>query len=180
MKILTLFTDGFEETEGLAVVDILRRAQIDVVVASVSGDIFVKGSHNIIIKADVLLKDVDLLEFGGVFLPGGPGVKSLKENKNVIDIVRSFYESGKFISAICAAPSILHKAGIMADKKYTIFPSSGDDLKGGILVDEPVVVDGRIITAKAMGASIEFGLKMVELFCGIEKRNSIKNSIYYK
>ena len=130
-KVLLFLADGFEECEGLIVVDILRRAGISVTTASIMGREQVVSSHQIKIAADVLAEQVDPAQFDAVVLPGGiPGTPNLKACPLVTDTCRSFFKSGKLVAAICAAPSILGALGLLQGKRATVYPGMEDTLAG--------------------------------------------------
>ena len=160
MKIVLLFlADGFEECEGLIVVDILRRAGISVTTASIMGREQVVSSHQIKIAADVLAEQVDPAQFDAVVLPGGiPGTPNLKACPLVTDACRSFFKSGKLVAAICAAPSILGALGLLQGKRATVYPGMEDTLAGAEHAPGEVVVDGNLITSRSMGTAIPFAL----------------------
>jgi 4-methyl-5(b-hydroxyethyl)-thiazole monophosphate biosynthesis len=181
MRVCTFLTDGFETVEALAVVDILRRADIDVDLVSISGKKEILTAQNIVIQAETTLSEYD---FGGtdvLFLPGGAGHKAYKTCKPLIDIVKKFNDEGKRIAAICAAPSFLGELGILEGKKATCFPGFENALKGAEVLTAPVkvVTDGNITTARGMGASIELGLELVKLLTDEEKAEQTGLAIQY-
>ena len=123
-RFLVFLADGFEEIEALTLVDYFRRADIFVDTVSVGDDLFVCGSHNIIVKADRLIDDIDLDFYDGIYIPGGSvGAKNLRDDKRVIDIVKKFDEEKKIICAICAGPTVLDRAGIVSDRNLVCHPS---------------------------------------------------------
>lgn len=153
--------DGFEETEALAPLDVMRRAKLEVKTAGVTGG-FVTSSHGVTVKADVLADDVDLNSVDGVILPGGmPGTLNLESSKKVISIVKYAYENNKIVAAICAAPSILGHLGYLEGKNATCFPGFENELKGAVYTAAHTETDGNIITGKGAGAAIEFGHAIV-------------------
>ena len=157
--VLLFLADGFEECEGLIVVDILRRAGISVTTASIMGREQVVSSHQIKIAADVLAEQVDPAQFDAVVLPGGiPGTPNLKACPLVTDTCRSFFKSGKLVAAICAAPSILGALGLLQGKRATVYPGMEDTLAGAEHAPGEVVVDGNLITSRSMGTAIPFAL----------------------
>lgn len=179
MRILTILADGFEETEMIAVVDLLKRGGVDVVLASINEEI-VTGGHGVKIVSDCLLSEADFNTFDGVFLPGGgAGVDNLSANAGVISIIRSFNESGKWIIAICAAPALLDIAGIIKGRNVTVYPSCKDKVPSAHYSEEKVVVDNKIVTSRGLGTSIDLGLKLLELFKGREMSLKIKSSVIY-
>ena len=180
MKIAAILAEGFEETEFIAVTDLLRRASLDVLVVSSTGNLTVSGAHDFKIEADSLWDDVEFEDVDCIFLPGGmPGVTNLQLNKKVVETVQRFTEQDKFICAICAAPLVLDDAGILDGKKFTCYPSTVSQIKSGEYCDKAVVADGKIITGKGVGTALDLGLAMVAVFCSEEKSESLKKAIVY-
>lgn len=177
MKILVPLAPGFEETEAVSVIDILRRAGLHTVTAAVS-DNPVKGSHDIKITADIMLNENDKYE--AIVLPGGmPGTTNLKNDKRVISLVQSISKTGGITAAICAAPIVLAAAGVLTGKKYTCYPGFEKDIADAFFSSDPVVTDGTIITSRGAGTAIPFALKLVEILAGEKKSREIKKSIIY-
>lgn len=165
-SVAVLLAEGFEEIEALAVVDILRRAQIKCDICSLNKGL-VTGSHLITVKSDCSLEDIDIDSYNAIVLPGGmPGSKNLKENKKVIEFVKKFKKEGKIIGAICAAPIVLKEAEVIKDINITSYPSFKEELDNGCYKDELVVYHNNIITGRGPGASLHFGLKLVEILQG--------------
>lgn len=162
-KILLLLADGFEEIEALAPADIWRRLGFEVTIAAITGD-RAKGSHGITVIADCNFKTVELSSFDAIFLPGGmPGSLNLKENDDVIDAVRKFNAEGKVVSAICAAPMALAKAGILKGKKVTAYPGTEKNFEGTTAyTGNRTETDGNIITAKGAGTAFEFAAEVAQ------------------
>ncbi len=162
MKLACLLADGFEETEMITVVDLLRRAKIDVDLVSI-GDLKVTGSHGIAVLADKLWEDMDA--YDGLFLPGGqPGSTNLGNDERVIDLIQKYNQEGKWLSAICAAPSVFAKAEIIKGRRITSYPMSNIDelFKEAIYAEDFVVQDGKLITSRGVGTAQHFGLHLVE------------------
>ena len=170
--------DGFEETEALAPVDILRRAGIEVKTVGVGGSV-IRGSHNIRVEADVNIDDLSLGgDVEGVILPGGmPGVKNLYADQRVKDAVSYCAAEDLYVCAICAAPSIPGRMGVLTDKKATCFPGFEDDLLGAKVSGDKVVVDGRCITAKGAGCALEFGFAIVAAVKNKLKADQVASSM---
>ena len=170
--------DGFEETEALAPVDILRRADIPVTTVGVGGGV-IRGSHNIYVKADMTADEFEINEdLSGVILPGGmPGVKNLDADETVRDAVSFCISRGLFVCAICAAPSVLGHMGVLAGKKATCFPGFEDELLGADVRTDKVVTDGNIITAKGAGCALDFGFEIVAQVEGRVKAERIASSM---
>lgn len=175
------FAEGFEEIEALTVVDLLRRAEIDTVMVSVTGAKKVTGSHKIAVEMDALLEDVDFDGLDMLVLPGGmPGTKNLEECGYLMERLEDFHRKGKYISAICAAPSILGHKGMLKDRRACSFPEFESHLTGAEVSGNPVETDGHIITARGMGCAIDFGLAIVERFCGRECADELARKIVYR
>lgn len=180
-KVLVLLAPGFEEIETITVIDILRRADIEVLLAGTGpGEII--GSRKVKVLPDELLENVmDSDDFDMIVLPGGmPGTTNLKKDERVKKTIQKFHEQGKFISAICAAPTILAAIGITNGKMVTSHPSVKDVLQGVSYQEERVVVDGRIITSRGPGTAMEFAMKLVELLVGKEKVEEINKDVMAK
>ncbi len=155
--------DGFEETEAIATLDVMRRGGLEVQTVGVTAQ-QVTGTHNVTVVADITIDDARLDELEGVVLPGGmPGTKNLEANHKVIEFVKYADENGKIVSAICAAPSILGHLGILNGKKATCFPNFESELKGAEHIPAHAVTDGNVVTGKGAGCAIEFGQSIVAL-----------------
>ncbi len=179
-RVSCILADGFEEIEGLTVVDLLRRAQIDVNMVSITGKLEVTGSHEIKIIADSLFHEEDFNQTDMIVLPGGmPGTNHLGEYEPLIALLKDFNEKAKYIAAICAAPSVLGMNGLLTDKKAISYPGFYDKLVGATIRDEKVVVDGNIITSKGLGTSIDFALALISILKDDEVSLSIGKSIQY-
>lgn len=164
-RVLCVLEDGVEETELVAPVDVLRRAGVDVVMASFSGQLEVTGKHGIGLKADELIYEVDAGSFDALFIPGGPAVMKLREEGQVTELAKQFAAEGKTVAAICAAPLLLKDAGMLEAKRYTAHDSVWGELTEA-LGDERVVVDGNMITSRGPGTAMDFGLAVVEHLVG--------------
>jgi 4-methyl-5(b-hydroxyethyl)-thiazole monophosphate biosynthesis len=158
---MVLFIDGFEEVEALTVVDVLRRAGVGVdMVGVVSSS--VTGSHGIRVWMDKRLADVSSDDYDMLVLPGGnPGYVNLSRSRAVLELIREFDRKGKWIAAICAAPAVLAKAGILSDKRAAIYPGMEREIP--YPRPERVVMDRNVITSKGPGTAMEFALKLVEV-----------------
>lgn len=179
-KIGIFMADGCEEIEGLTVVDIVRRAKMEITMISINGKKEVTGTHNMVFFADALASEVDFEEFDAIVLPGGgPGTRNLGADDTVNQIIKKFAAEGKLVCAICAAPSVLGAAGILQGKKATCYPGFEDKLTGASVSADAVVVDGNVITGRGMGAAIPFALEIVRYLAGDEAAETIKNGIVY-
>lgn len=181
MKQISVFlADGFEEIEGLTVVDILRRAGLRVDTVSVTGERIIRGSHQIDVQADCLFEEMDFSETDMLVLPGGmPGTRNLMNHKGLQELLRAYHEKGRYIAAICAAPSVFGRLGFLKGRRACCYPSFEEKLEGAEVVQEPVSVDGHIITSRGMGTAIPFALKLTALLCGEEKADEISRSILF-
>lgn len=183
MEAIVFLADGFEECEGLIVVDILRRAGVVTVMASVMGRLDVESSRHISVKADVLAEDADVNAADLVVLPGGrTGTENLGGCSIVRDACREFAspENGKYLAAICAAPSLLAELGLLEGKKATCHPDFEGKMRGAVLTGGSVAADGCIITGQGLGASFDFAFELVKRLCGDEKAGQIKDAICYR
>lgn len=172
--------DGFEEIEALCVLDFLRRAGVSVTTVGVSGKI-ANGSHQIPVTCDITENEFDLnSDFDMIILPGGmPGSTNLDNSLVVDKMVKRAVNEDKFICAICAAPFILGKRGILKGKRAICYPGFENQLIGAEIVNQGVVRDGKIITGRAMGSAHDFGLEIVEALCGKEMRQKLKEAVLY-
>lgn len=178
MKALVLFADGMEEVEALTPVDLLRRAGVEVTTAAIGATIDVNGSHNIIIKADKLLPEAagsyDMLVLPG----GGVGTERLGASAEVLALIKKQYDSGKYVAAICAAPTILPKAGITGHE-MTCYPGMQGAFEPKLYRNEPVVTSGKVITGRSAGAAVDFSLALINALCGEAKMLDVKAKIVY-
>lgn len=174
--VLTLLPEGFEELEAVAPIDVLRRAGCTVTVAALAETIHVTGRNGITVHADTTLTAVLESTYDAVFLPGGPGVKLLRADARVGAIVRAQAARSGWLFAICAAPTVLHDAGLLTGRAYTAHPSVATELTA-IQADKRVVTDGRIITSRGAGTALDFGLALVDALCGAEKAGEVSRSI---
>ncbi|HZP42020.1 MAG TPA: DJ-1 family glyoxalase III [Candidatus Binatia bacterium] len=161
-RVLVPLAPGFEEIEAITIVDVLRRAGVTVDVAGTEeGPI--TGSHGITVAPDTAVEAVDPEAYDCVALPGGmPGTAHLRENPHVLRIVRALAERERWTTAICAAPTVLHAAGLTAGRTVTSHPSVTSVLAGAHYSEAPVVVDGRVITSRGAGTAMDFALALVE------------------
>jgi len=178
MKFACLLANGFEETEAITVVDCLRRVGIIVDMVSIH-ERNVTGSHGITVVSDKLFDDMD--QYDGLFLPGGqPGSTNLGNDDRVLELILTFNKQDKWISAICAAPTVLARAGILEGKHMTSYPTSNENgvFDNAIYHEDLVVVDSKLITSRAMGTAIHLGLKLVQVL-GYDA-NKLSNSILFQ
>ena len=188
-KVLVLLADGFEEIEALTVVDLLRRAGIVVETLSIKegGEAeVVNGARGIPVIADGLFDAGQESEYlssaSTVVLPGGmPGTINLKEHQGVRKVVTAFYEGGKYVAAICAAPTVLGDLGILEGKSATCYPGMEDGLNcaNAVTDGQTVVVDGKVITSRGLGTAIDFSLKLIEILKDKAIADKIGASVVY-
>jgi 4-methyl-5(b-hydroxyethyl)-thiazole monophosphate biosynthesis len=164
-RVLCIIGDGFEEIELISPVDLLRRAGTEVVVASIMPSIHVTGRSHVTIHADALLNDVMEQDFDLLFIPGGPGVKALRADGRAAKLAQRFAHDQKFVTAICAAPTVLHDAGLLQGRRFTAHFSVYAELPE-TLKEERVVRDGKLLTSRGAGTALEFGLTLVEALFG--------------
>lgn len=178
--VLAILPEGFEELEAVAPVDVLRRAGCAVTVAALGPGIHVTGRNGITVHADASLADIvssiDAALADCLLLPGGPGVQHLRASPLVRELVARHHAAGKLLAAICAAPTVLHDAGLLAGRRYTAHPSVASEL-AAILADERVVRDGHIITSRGAGTALDFGLALVAALVSPEKSAEISAAI---
>lgn len=180
-KAAIFFATGYEECEALITVDIARRAGIDISMVSVTGEKTVVSSHNVPVVMDKLFDEVDFAELDMMILPGGmPGTKNLEACEPLMNALDDFLASGRWIAAICAAPSIFGHRGYLNGKNACVYPGREAELTGANVQYEPAVTDGNIITGRGMGAAIDFALAIVSALEGEEKAGTIAKAIVYK
>ena len=179
-RCLVLLAEGFEEIEALTPVDLLRRADCVVETISIPGERMVTGSHGIAVQADLTADQVKVdVPFDLVLLPGGmPGSKNLDQSPLVDQLLVSAVKQDAIISAICAAPFVLGKRGLLSGKRATCYPGFEVELRGAEVQNTGVAVDGKIITASAMGEAEDFALALVSALCGSEKAEKVRASIH--
>lgn len=179
-KVYAFIANGTEETECLAVVDVLRRGGVDLTLVSVEDSRTVVSSHNVTITADRTFGECDFSDGDALFIPGGmPGTKRLGAHEGLCRELISYVQSGKRVAAICAAPSVLGKLGLLKGKKATCFPGFEDTLDGAEYTRDGVVTDGNITTARGLGFAIDLGLELLALLEGRENALKIKSAIQY-
>ena len=180
-KAVVFFADGTEECEALLVVDLLRRAKVEVIVASAMGRRELVSSHKIHLTADALAEEVDYSDVDMVVLPGGiPGTPNLAANKKVTETCAAFAKAGRKVAAICAAPSVLGHMGLLNGKRAVCFPGFEQELSGAEIVSEPVVADGNIITSKGAGTANHFAFALVASLLGQERADSLKAALQWE
>jgi 4-methyl-5(b-hydroxyethyl)-thiazole monophosphate biosynthesis len=172
-----VLADGFEELEAVAIIDVLRRAEIDIVSAGLHNGPVPSARHVQVIP-DTVIDTITADDFDMLVLPGGiPGSDNLNADERVGDLIREFNDKGKIMGAICAAPYVLANAGILNGKRATSYPSFRDRLGSAIYEEKTVVEDGNVLTSRGPGTALCFALAIVEKFAGKEKAQQIKEAM---
>lgn len=180
-KVYVFMADGTEEVEALTVIDLLRRAKVDVVTVSVMEKKQVVTSHNIKVETDELYGESDYMDGDMLVLPGGmPGTTHLKNHEALREVLFAYKNAGKYLAAICAAPSVYGWNGMLDGKKATCYPGFEGELKGATPTGEGVVTDGQFITSKGVGTAIDFSLELITLLEGAETAENIAKAVQYR
>ncbi len=176
-RVLCIITEGFEEIETLAPIDLLRRAGVEVTLAALGETMHVTGRSALTIHADMPLSGVTEPDgFDLLLLPGGPQVTALRQDGRAAALAKSYANAGKPVAAICAAPLVLKDAGLLQGRRFTSHSGTAGELPARIL-DEAVVQDGLLITSQGAGTSIAFGLALVRLLAGEESERSVRQGM---
>jgi len=177
MRVVVPLADGFEEIEFSTIVDILRRAGADVITAGLKEGA-IEGRSGVKMIPDLSIDKINPDDFDVVVLPGGsPGFVNLGNDERVLNLVKKMYDRGKYVTAICGAPSVLSKAGALKKRKATIHPTCKEMLGDAQYVDERVVIDGKIITSQGPGTAMEFSMNLVEVLFGREKMEEVNGEV---
>jgi 4-methyl-5(b-hydroxyethyl)-thiazole monophosphate biosynthesis len=176
-KVAVPLADGFEEIEAMAIIDVLRRAGIEVTAAGLhSGPI--EGAHRVKVLPDATIDTITVDDFDMIVLPGGqPGADNLNGSERVKSLIRDFHGKGKLTGAICAAPYVLANTGILEGRNATSYPSYKEKLAGAIYQDKTVVEDGSVMTSRGPGTAVFFALAIVEKLVGKEKADAVKEAM---
>lgn len=178
-RVLVPLANGFEEIEAMTIIDLLRRGDVEVITAGLTNEP-VHAAHGVTVMADTTIDEAMNVDFDAVVLPGGmPGASNLNEDERVHEMLRKMADSGKFTGAICAAPIVLAKAGMLDGKKATSYPGFLDkmDVPKMTYTGAPVEQDGKIVTSRGPGTAMDFGLKMIEVLQGKEKRDAVEKAL---
>ncbi|CAD5109044.1 DJ-1 family glyoxalase III [Zestomonas carbonaria] len=178
-RALIAVADGVEDLETVTLMDVLRRAEIEVVVASIEGRRMFTCARGSRLTADAMLVDVLAQEFDLIVLPGGmPGAERLAEHGPLSEMVVRQARGGRLFAAICAAPAVaLQRYGVLRQRRMTCYPAFSDRLSGCTFVDQPVVVDGNCITSQGPGTALAFALALVEQLVGKGRRNEVAKAM---
>lgn len=178
-RALISVADGVEDLECVTLIDVLRRAEVEVVVASIESRRMITCARGTRLTADTMLVDVLAQPFDLIVLPGGmPGAQHLAEHEPLAERVREQAKAGKLFAAICAAPALaLQQYGVLRQRRMTCYPVFSDRLSGCVFVDQPVVVDGNCITSQGPGTALAFALTLVEQLCGKAARKQVAEAM---
>ena len=176
--VYVLLGTGFEETEAIAPIDLLRRAGVEVLTVGINGK-SVFGGHGIGVEADILLGEMDLTNMDMIVLPGGlGGVASIRASKEAMDAISFAYENGRYVAAICAGPTVLADLRITDGKHATCYPGCESGMGAAIMAENaPCVTDGMIITGTSAGCAVPFGLALIAALKGEEAANTVAQQI---
>lgn len=181
-KVAIFMADGFEEIEGLTVVDILRRAGISIDMVSIKDTYEVTGSHNITVKTDKLLVNVQQDDsYDMLVMPGGmPGTRNLEASEGLMNMLDRYYQDGHNIAAICAAPTVFGHRGYLKGRKGVCYPGMEDQLTGAQVLYDPAITDGNVTTGRGMGTAIDFALEILDVLGEGKTSDEIAKAIVYK
>lgn len=179
--VVMLLGTGFEESEAVVPLDLLRRAGVEVSAAGLAGT-QVTSSHGVTVTADCTLDQVDAAQVEMVILPGGlGGVAAIEGSQAALKLVGQVYKAGGYVAAICAAPTVLAQLGITDGRKAVCYPGmEGQMGQADMQVGERVVVDGKVVTGQAAGSAFDFGLKLVELLKGAAAAEEVRHAVHYR
>jgi len=177
---LVLVAEGFEEIEVTTIVDVLRRGGVEVTMAGLGSEI-IKGAHGIAIQTETTVDSIRGTDFEMLILPGGqPGTDNLMADQNVLNMVEEAFARGRYLSAICAAPLVLAKCGILEGKNATCYPACKEGLQGANYIeDQNVVTDGNITTSRGPNTAMEFSLRLIEILVDDEKAKNIAEELLF-
>ena len=180
-KVYIFLADGFEDIEGLTVVDLMRRAGITITTVSIKNTKQITTSHGIPMLTDTTFHETDFSDADMLVLPGGqPGTTHLGAFEPLTGLVKNFYDNGGKIAAICAAPTVFAEIGLLHGKKATAYPACMEGLGDAVKSEENVVIDGNITTSRGLGTAVDFALSLISQLLGQEKADQIAESVVYK
>ena len=176
-RVAVILADGFEEVEAMAIVDVLRRADIETVVAGLHGG-QITGARKVKVVPDTIIDTVKADDFDMIVLPGGqPGADNLNADMRVRELIKICSQKGKLVGAICAAPIVLAGAGVLNGKHITSYPTYRDRFSDVVYEEKTIVEDGNVLTSRGPGTALNFGLAIVERLAGKEKARQIKEAM---
>ena len=174
--VYVLLGTGFEETEAIAPIDLLRRAGVEVLTVGIGGKL-ICGGHGIGVEADITLEEMDLTNMEMIVLPGGMGgVTSIRASKEAMEALKFGWDNGKYVAAICAGPTVLADLGITDGRKATCYPGCEDGMGSAIMVEAAAVTDGKLITGTSAGCAVPFGLALVAALKGQAQADAVAKS----
>ena len=172
---MLILTDTFEEVEAITQVDFLRRADIVVDMISITGKLQVSSNRGITVIADDLIENINIKEYDGIILPGGlPAAYDIRDDERVIKIIKEMNSQNKLIAAICAAPCVLAKAGILSGRKAVIFPGMEEELLDAVVSYDAICIDNNIITARGAGLALEFAYHLIRIIKGKVQEKQVR------
>jgi 4-methyl-5(b-hydroxyethyl)-thiazole monophosphate biosynthesis len=178
MRVLVPLASGVEELEAVTIIDVLRRGGIDVTSAALADDLSVKGSRGVTLLADAAWSSLDPAGFDALVLPGGgKGTENLAADPRIQEAVIAFNEAGKFIAAICAAPTVLAEAGVLEGRRATCYPTCAKQLGASYDDAAPVIADGNVITSQGPGTAMLFSLVLVQHFAGDDAARRVADGL---
>jgi len=181
LVVYVLLAEGFEEIEALAPVDFLRRAEVDVVTVSLTPDLTVTGGHGVKVKADITIDKIGFKALEMLIIPGGlGGVNTIAKSTAAMELINNVWQADKKVAAICAAPILLARLGLLNGLSVVCYPSVGEDIAAAgakYISDKNVVTDRNLTTGKAAGSSIDFSLELIFVLSGAEKAEQIRTAI---
>ena len=176
-RVAVILADGFEEVEAMSIIDVLRRAGIETVIAGLHEG-RITSARKVNVVPDTTVAAVKADDFDMIVLPGGqPGTDNMNADARVKELIRDFSKKGKLVGAICAAPIVLAGAGVLQGKRVTSYPGYKDVLSGAIYEEKPVVVDGNVITSRGPGTALAFALALVERLAGKDRAQKIREAM---
>ncbi|WP_308577736.1 DJ-1 family glyoxalase III [uncultured Parvimonas sp.] len=174
-KYMLILTDTFEEIEAITQVDFLRRADIKIDMISITGKLQVTSNRGVTVLADDLIENISLKEYAGIIIPGGlPAAFDIRDDKRVLDIVKKFNDEKKLVSAICAGPCVLAKAGVLSGRNAVIFPGMESELLDANVKEDAICIDDNIITARGAGLALEFAYTLIRKIKGKVQEKQIR------
>jgi 4-methyl-5(b-hydroxyethyl)-thiazole monophosphate biosynthesis len=177
---LVILSPGFEEIEAVTIIDLLRRADIDITTAGLQPDV-ITGSHQIIVKPDKFYRDCRPDDYDILIFPGGqPGTNNMKKDELILSWIKDRFRSGKLMAAICAAPTLFHEAGVSKNLKLTSYPSEKELFKSSRYVTNAVVKDKNVITSRGVGTAIDFSLAIIKELKDKKTAREISRKILYE
>jgi len=179
-NVYIFLAEGFEEVEAITPIDVLRRAGANVTTVSIGLELYVTAAHDVHIKADTLLKNIDVNNADLLILPGGmPGTKNLSESTELASLLKDANAKGLLLAAICAAPSVFGGLGLLEEKKAVCYPGWEDTLKGAIIENNAVCHDGNIITSRGAGTAMDFSLYLVSILFSKQLADELAEKMMY-